>query len=213
LIEKDKTNLKRGNKVMGFPTGPETDNFPIIKARWFKDIVNQKREVRVIVIHSMEAPEKGTTAENVARLFQSLPSNRKASAHLCIDNNSIVQCVLDNDVAFAAPGANHNGIQLELAGFARQTRAEWLDEYGKTLLENAANAVSQYCLKYNIPRKHLTNDQLRNGDEGIIGHVQASEVFKKSDHTDPGKGFPWDYFIERVEHYYTERKQKFAKPT
>ena len=198
---------------MGFPTDFETDNFPIIKARWFRDIVNQKREVRVIVIHSMEAPEKGTTAENVAKFFQNLPPNRKASAHLCIDNNSIVQCVLDNDVAFAAPGANHNGIQLELAGFARQTRAEWLDEYGKALLENAANAAAQYCLKYNIPRKHLTNDQLRNGHEGIIGHVQASEVFKKSDHTDPGKGFPWDYFIERVEHYYTERKQKFAKPT
>ncbi len=198
---------------MGFPTDFETDNFPIIKARWFRDIVNQKREVRVIVIHRMEAPEKGTTAENVAKFFQNLPSNNKASAHLCIDNNSIVQCVLDNDVAFAAPGANHNGIQLELAGFARQTRAEWLDEYGKALLENAANAAAQYCLKYNIPRKHLTNDQLRNGHEGIIGHVQATEVFKKSDHTDPGKGFPWDYFIERVEHYYTERKQKFAKPT
>ncbi len=198
---------------MGFPTGSETDNFPIIKARWFKDIVNQKREVRVIVIHSMEAPEKGNTAENVAKFFQSLPPNRKASAHLCIDNNSIVQCVLDNDVAFAAPGANHNGIQLELAGFARQTRAEWLDEYGKALLENAANAVAQYCLKYKIPRKHLTNDQLRNGHEGIIGHVQATEVFKKSDHTDPGKGFPWDYFIEKVEHYYTERKKKIAKPT
>jgi N-acetyl-anhydromuramyl-L-alanine amidase AmpD len=198
---------------MGFPTDLETDNFPIIKARWFKDIVNQKREVRVIVIHSMEALEKGNTAENVAKFFQTLSSNNKASAHLCIDNNSIVQCVLDNDVAFAAPGANHNGIQLELAGFARQTRAEWLDEYGKALLENAANAAAQYCLKYNIPRKHLTNDQLRNGHEGIIGHVQATEVFKKSDHTDPGKGFPWDYFIERVEHYYTERKQKFAKPT
>ncbi len=198
---------------MGFPTDLETDNFPIIKAPWFRDIVNQKREVRVIVIHSMEAPEKGNTAENVAKFFQSLPPNRKASAHLCIDNNSIVQCVLDNDVAFAAPGANHNGIQLELAGFARQTRAEWLDEYGKALLENAANAAAQYCLKYNIPRKHLTNDQLRNGHEGIIGHVQATEVFKKSDHTDPGKGFPWDYFIERVEHYYTERKKKIAKPT
>lgn len=198
---------------MGFPTNLETDNFPIIKARWFKDIVNQKREVRVIVIHSMEASEKGNTAENVANFFQNLASNNKASAHLCIDNNSIVQCVLDNDVAFAAPGANHNGIQLELAGFARQTRAEWLDEYGKALLENVANAAAQYCLKYNIPRKHLTNDQLRNGHEGIIGHVQASEVFKKSDHTDPGKGFPWDYFIERVEHYYTERKKKFAKPT
>ncbi|MDF5708860.1 MAG: N-acetylmuramoyl-L-alanine amidase [Nostoc sp. S4] len=191
---------------MGFPTGKETDNWPLIKAPWFKDIVNQKREVRVIVIHTMEAPEKGTTAENVAKYFQNLPSNNKASAHLCIDNNSIVQCVLDNDVAYAAPGANHNGIQLELAGYSNQNRDDWFDEYSKALLENAANAAAQYCLKYNLPRKHLSNAELKAGKEGIIGHVQATEVFKLSDHTDPGENFPWDYFIDRVEDYYQKRK-------
>ena len=75
---------------MGFPTGYETDHWPLIKARWYKDIRNQKREVRLIVIHTMEAPEKGETAENVARYFEN-PRGRngepkKVSAHLCIDN-------------------------------------------------------------------------------------------------------------------------------
>jgi N-acetyl-anhydromuramyl-L-alanine amidase AmpD len=195
---------------MGLPNGPETDNFPFIKARWFKDVVNQKREVRVIVIHTMEAREKDNTAEIIAKDFQDRPASNKGSAHLCIDNNSIVQCVLDNDVAFAAPGANHNGIQLELAGFARQTRDDWFDEYSKAVLENAANAAAQYCLKYDLPRKHLTNSELRDGSEGIIGHVQATEVFNLSDHTDPGNGFPWSHFIDRVEHYYAERKAKLG---
>jgi N-acetyl-anhydromuramyl-L-alanine amidase AmpD len=116
------------------------------------------------------------------------------SAHLCIDNNSIVQCVFDNDIAFAAPGANHNGIHLELAGFARQTREEWLDPFSILVLENAANASAQYCLKYNIPPKHLANDELEEGQKGIVGHVNVSQVFKKSTHTDPGAGFPWDIF-------------------
>jgi len=149
----------------------------------------------------MEAPEKGTTAEACANYFQNLPSSKKASAHLCIDNDSIVQSVYDNNVAYAAPGANHNGIQLELAGYARQTRNEWLDDYGRALLENAANAAAQYCLKYDLPAKHLTNSELEAGNEGIIGHVQATAVFKKSTHTDPGEHFPWDYFIERVKHH------------
>ena len=161
----------------------ETDNFPVIKARFFRDVI-EKRQPRVIVIHSMEAPEKGDTAENVARFFQNPGKkdngqDRQVSAHLCIDNNSIVQCVFDNDVAFAAPGANHDGIHLELAGFAMQTKSQWLDPFSTLVLENAANAAAQYCLKYNIPVKHLSNAELKSGQKGIVGHAQVSEVFKK----------------------------------
>lgn len=182
----------------------ETDNFPINKARFFTDIV-QKRNVRVIVIHTMEAPEKGETAENVARYFQH--PDKPSSAHLCIDNNSIVQCVMDNDVAWAAPGANNDGIQLELAGYSRQSKEDWLDPYSTLVLENAANATAQYTLKYNIPIKHLSNEELKKGEKGIVGHAQVTEVYKKSTHTDPGKGFPWDYFIERVKFYQSKRLQ------
>jgi N-acetyl-anhydromuramyl-L-alanine amidase AmpD len=185
----------------------ETDRFPVMKARFFKG-VTETRKVRVIVIHSMEAPEKGETAENVARFFQN--TEKPASAHLCVDNNSIVQCVFDNDIAFAAPGVNSDGIQLELAGFAKQTRKEWMDAYSILLLENAANATAQYCLKYNIPLKHLTDEELEAGQKGIIGHVQASRVYKKSTHTDPGAGFPWDHFLDRVKHHHTQRLKRVA---
>jgi N-acetyl-anhydromuramyl-L-alanine amidase AmpD len=184
----------------------ETDIFPVIKAKWFKDVVD-KRKVRVIVIHTMEAPKKADTAENVAKYFKT--TNNKVSAHLCIDNDSIVQCVYDNDVAYAAPGVNHDGIQLELAGFANQTAADWKDAYNTLLLEKAANAAAQYCLKYDIPRVHLTDAQLKNGKKGIIGHYQATKVYPpNAGHTDPGPNFPWDFFIERVEFHYTARKKK-----
>lgn len=185
----------------------ETDRFPVIKAKWFKDIEG-KRQVRVVVIHTMEAAKKNSTAEDVAKYFQNLPESKKASAHLCIDNDSIVQCVYDNDIAYAAPGVNSDGIQLELAGFANQTKADWGDAYNTLLLENAANAAAQYCLKYDLPRIHLTDSQLKNSSKGIIGHYQATNVYKKSTHTDPGKNFPWKFFIERVEFHYTERKKK-----
>jgi N-acetyl-anhydromuramyl-L-alanine amidase AmpD len=38
--------------------------------------------------------------------------------------------------------------------------------------------------------------------------VQATRVYKKSTHTDPGEGFPWDHFIERVAHHHAERLRK-----
>ena len=193
----------------------ETDLFPVVRAKFFRDVL-ERRPVRLIVIHSMEAPEKGDTAENVARFFQNPGKlngkDRKVSAHLCVDNNSIVQCVFDNDVAFAAPGANNDGIQIELAGFARQTRKEWLDPFGVMMLDNAANATAQYCLKYNIPIKHLTNAELRNKDmKGIIGHSQATRVVKQSTHNVPGNGFPWDVFLERVAHHHALRFAKFQQ--
>lgn len=175
----------------------ETENWPFVQANFFKKS-SGKRTVRVIVIHSMEAGEKDLTAENVARFFAN--KSTRASAHLCIDNNSIVQCVKDNDIAAAAPGANTDGIHLELAGFAKQTREEWLDTYGVLLLDNAADAAAQYCLKYDIPVRQLRNAELATpGAKGIVGHMQVTEVFKKSTHTDPGPNFPWAFFLERVE--------------
>lgn len=174
----------------------ETDKWPFFGAKFVK-AVKGLRAVRLVVIHSMEAPEKGETAEATARYFAT--TVRPASAHLCIDNNSIVQCVHDNDIAAAAPGANTDGIHIELAGYARQTKAEWQDEYGTAMLKLAADAAAQYCLKYDIPVKHLSNDELRSGVKGIVGHYQVSAVYKKSTHTDPGDGFPWDDFIAQVE--------------
>lgn len=69
----------------------------------------------------MEAPEKGDTAENIANYFHT--TVKQASAHICVDNNSIVQCVLDNDIAWAAPGANSDGIHIEMAGYAKQKKS------------------------------------------------------------------------------------------
>ena len=192
----------------------ETDNFPFVKAKFFRE-VSGKRNVRLIVIHSMEFPEKGDTAESCAKMFQDPRDQhgkpRPASAHLCIDNNSIVRCVLDNNVPAAAPGANRDGIHLELAGTARQTEAEWLDDYGHQLLNNAAEAAGQYCLKYDIPVRRLSDAELKDGEtKGFVSHAQVSEVFKQSDHTDPGPGFPWTFFLESVEQHRAERLAKLT---
>jgi N-acetyl-anhydromuramyl-L-alanine amidase AmpD len=187
------------------------DNWPVIRSKYYGN--TNGRSVRLVVIHDMEAPEGASTAENVARYFAG--GSVKASAHLCIDNNSIVRCVDDNDVAYAAPGANNDGIQLELAGYGRQTQAQWLDNYSKGVLENAAKATAQYCLKYGLPVTHISNAELAAGRKGIIGHVQASQVYKKSDHSDPGSGFPWTYFLGRVRYwlpYYKNGRKWPAAP-
>jgi N-acetyl-anhydromuramyl-L-alanine amidase AmpD len=187
----------------------DTDTWPRIQARDFKPWTQGRRPVRLIVMHDMEYPERITAAEDVARYFQH--PDKPSSAHICVDSDSIVQCVKDNDIAYAAPGANADGIQIELAGYGKQSRGEWLDPYGILLLNLAANAVAQYCLKYDIPVRRLTNAQLADKSQrGIIGHVQASQVFKQSDHTDPGPNFPWDFLLERATVFHKQRKAHFG---
>lgn len=187
----------------------DTQRWPMVPARWFTPVPQSKpRKVRVIVIHDMEAVESDSTAENVAHYFAT--TNTKASAHICVDNNSIIQCVRDRDVAYAAPGCNSDGIQIELAGYGNQSESQWKDFYGIALLALASDAVAQYAIKYDIPLVHLTNAQLKAGKKGIIGHYQASAVYKKSDHSDPGSAFPWQYFLASAQQFYDERTRRSA---
>ncbi|GAA4209620.1 hypothetical protein GCM10022252_76400 [Streptosporangium oxazolinicum] len=168
---------------------------------------------RVIVIHTMESPEAGTTAEDVARYFQRLPADRPASAHINVDNNSAVRCVADADTAFGAPGCNADGLHLEMAGRAGQSTSQWADAYSIAMLHNAARVVAAWCAKYDIPARRLTRAQLRAGERGIVGHADVSAVYRRSDHWDPGNNFPWDWFINLIRQYLKGETPTPAKPT
>src|SRR5213595_795166 len=107
------------------------------------------RKVDVVVIHSMEMDEKGNTAESCAQYFANPKS--QVSAHYCVDVDSIVQCVKEEDVARHAPGANHNGIGVEHAGRAAQTTTDWADPYSKAMLQQSAVLVAGVCSRNKIP--------------------------------------------------------------
>ena len=153
--------------------------------------------IDVLVLHTMESPEKPDTAESVANWFAGSTAPQ-ASAHYCIDDNSVVQCVQDKDVAWHAPGANHNGLGIEHAGRAAQAPGDWSDEYSTKMLEISAELVATKCQEYNIPVTWLTPADLAAGKRGITGHVQVSQAFKRSDHHDPGGNFPVQAYLALV---------------
>lgn len=178
------------------------NKIPFVQARQHTKVsADSPRAIRFIVIHSMESQEKGETAENVAHYFKNL--ERPASAHYCIDNNSIVQCVQCKDVAYGAPSLNRNGIHLELAGRARQTEAEWLDPYSKAMLELAAELCGRIlCPKFKVPAVWVKAEGLKQkATRGFTSHAEGSKAFHAGGHWDPGPGFPHDYFLERVKHF------------
>lgn len=159
-------------------------------------IAQRDTPCRVMVIHTMEAPEGPQTAENVARYFAS--GQVVASAHMCVDQDSIVYCLPASAVAFAAPGCNHDGYQVEHAGYARQSPEEWGDAASVAMLQLSAQATREIADSLGIPLRHLTDEELAAGESGFVGHNQVSTVYKRSDHTDPGPSFPWSYYMGLV---------------
>lgn len=154
------------------------------------------RRIDLIVIHTMEMDEKGSTAENCAQWFRNPAA--KVSAHYCVDADSIVQCVRDQDVGWHAPGANHDGIGIEHAGRAKQTGRDWSDAYSTAMLEQSAALVAELCAKYEIPVTWLYAADLVAGKRGITTHDAVSKAFKRGSHWDPGTGFPVEKYLAMV---------------
>lgn len=160
---------------------------------------NAPYPIDLIIFHTMEAPEKPKTAFNVASWFAG-PSAPQASAHFCCDDSQVIQCVLECDIAWAAPGANNNGIHIEHAGYASQTPDQWADDYSKATLANSAKLAAQLCKRFNIPIIKLSVDDLKAEKRGFAGHVDVTNAFCNGrGHQDPGVSMPWGDYIAQVQ--------------
>ncbi len=154
-------------------------------------------KIELLVLHSMESSEKPQTAENVAAWFAG-PNAPRASAHYCVDQDSIVQCVRDEDQAWHAPGANSRGIGIEMAGRAAQTAAEWDDLPSRAMLAHVEQLLIHLCIRYQIPARVLGPQSLLRGFSGITTHDFVSKAWRKSTHWDPGPHFPLFALVARV---------------
>lgn len=177
--------------------------YPFVQASGFTAVgsIGKKRDVALVVIHDMESAETDKTAEAVAAYFANGAGGRQVSSHYCIDSDSIIQCVREDDVAWCAPGSNHNGVQLEHAGRASQSFEQWLDAYGQSMLDLSARLTAQICLDYHIPIRYINWQGLKNGMRGITTHRDVSLAFRRTDHTDPGKEFPMYWYVRRAAYW------------
>jgi len=153
-----------------------------------------------IVWHSMEASEHSARAESTAAYFANPSDGRAVSAHLCGDDNSDIQCVDEDDSAWTVgnrPG-NYRGVNIELAGFARQSRADWLDPFGRAMFARLAPIVAASMTRWHIPNRWCTVADLKAHRPGHTTHNDLREAFGGTTHTDPGAGFPRDHVLRVV---------------
>lgn len=190
----DMINEMRGNVIMPPKLGDSSLVSYYRQARNYR--AGGNLPVDRVVIHDMEYPERPGGAKWCADFFGGSGAP-VASAHYCIDNQTIAQSVRESDIAFHAPPNSHS-IGIEHAGYAAQTRAEWLDAYSMAELRLSARLTADICQRHNLPVVYLTAADLRAGKRGITTHWQVSMAFKRTDHHDPGPNFPMDSYLQWV---------------
>lgn len=144
--------------------------------------------VRLLGIHSAEGAR---TVESLDRYFRARPA---ASSHAAADPWRLIDMVPYERAAWTMRNANPISDNLELCGFARWTRAEWLAVPG--MLAGCARWLARRVEARDVPVRRLTLAQVRAGEPGIVAHNDWTRAMRDGTHWDPGPGFPWDTVLD-----------------
>jgi N-acetyl-anhydromuramyl-L-alanine amidase AmpD len=173
----------------------------------------RRRPVQFVVLHYTAGSEGPTSAEAGAAFDRTRTDG--TSTHYFTDSlGPALQEVRDGDRAHAArQHGNEIGIQIEICG-TRQTAAQWDDAVSRATLETTAALTALLCRRHGFPVRRLTTAQTRaayyadagSRPKGITDHNACTFAFPEDggDHTDVGPGFPWAWFMERVQAYYDD---------
>jgi N-acetylmuramoyl-L-alanine amidase len=143
--------------------------------------------IRLIVIHCTQSD----AARGSARWFTD--PETQGSAHLVVDDRECYRTLDDTVIPWGAPGANTIGWHLELTGWKRWSRDEWLTH--KQTLRRGAFKSAVHAKKFGIPIKLLSAADARLGRKGFVTHALCTDAFGGS-HTDPGPNCPLGKFMQ-----------------
>lgn len=153
--------------------------------------------VRLVVVHTAETPCEEGRAYNIAAYLAN-PAVR-ASAHYVVDPGETVAQVPEEGTAWAAPGANSDGIQIEQAAYAGYSADDWQGaDQQRMLREQLAPLVAGICRRWDLPAVWLSAADLLAGRAGVTDHNTVNEAYRASDHWDCGPSFPAAEFIGMV---------------
>lgn len=146
------------------------------------------------------------TAEGSRRrsdLYNFFDTVRSGSSHGGADGTGLDDgWVPDERSAWTLLNGNPVSLNLEMCGFARWTREQWLSEgtvdgcvNPRQMVRNAAEWARRKCEKHSIPKTYISIDGVASRRPGIIAHRDYTFGAGDGDHTDIGLNFPWDVFF------------------
>lgn len=166
---------------------------PHIQARSYSRgrTLRERKAVNILVVHSAE----GATDETSLGSFFSRATTGSSNCGIGQDGG-YASYVNYADTAWANPPLNQESDNVELCGFARWTRAQWLAH--PKMLETLARWLAWRAAVRRIPLVLLSAADVRAGKAGIADHRTVNAAHKASDHWDVGYSFPWDVVLPRA---------------
>jgi len=156
----------------------------------------RQADVLWFVLHTEDGASG--SARNLARYLSN--NDRKVSYHYTVDDEGHVFNIVDTDLlanSVFEPG-NSRSINLCFASTdADWSRQTWLDrmQHG---IDIAAHIAVRDARRYGLRPQVISRAEANRWESGITDHGAIVEATHVGDHTDVGSGFPWDYFIQKV---------------
>ncbi|MCG7529444.1 N-acetylmuramoyl-L-alanine amidase [Streptomyces sp. OfavH-34-F] len=118
--------------------------------------------------------------DSAVRAFQD-PGHRAAAHYVVRKDGRVTQMIRELDVAFHAGNRSYNerSVGIEHEGFVERPQ-----DFTAAMYRSSAALTAAICGRYGIPLDR----------EHIIGHAEVPGA----DHTDPGRGWDWDRYLELV---------------
>lgn len=158
------------------------------------------------VVHATDTAYQDNYPVNLGKYWQRNPV--QVSTHFCVSDTMTYQYVNLGDTAYQARNpANLRGVGVEIVGKASWTRSEWLAH--KLMLRRAARLCAEVTLECGFKTEPalLSPAALRARNSGLTSHKDLTTAFNGT-HTDPGAGFPWDYFLIELRNALKPAKQE-----
>ncbi|MEU1407172.1 N-acetylmuramoyl-L-alanine amidase [Streptomyces sp. NPDC005728] len=118
--------------------------------------------------------------DSAVKVFQD-PAHGAAAHYIVRKDGRVTQLIRELDVAFHAGNREYNerSVGIEHEGFVEDASS-----FTDAMYAASARLTAAICRHYGIPADR----------EHVIGHVQVPGT----DHTDPGRHWDWDRYMERV---------------
>jgi len=168
-LEVESGDVAEATQELGYPTALWSAAY----SGNYKSASRTAADIKYVVIHTTEGSYSGAIS-----WFKD-PS-AKVSAHYVVrsSDGQITQMVDDSDIAYHDGCFNTNSIGIEHEAYSSQP-SKW---FTQAMYTASGKLTAWLCDQYGIPKDR----------QHIMGHGEAPDC---SDHTDPGSGWDWDYYM------------------
>lgn len=164
-----------------------------------------------VVIHSTEGPMSDGNAVALARWFakSKTAGGPGTSATGIFDPTSSVRMLPEQTIPYhCGPAGNPLSNGDEHCGSVNLTRAQWLSDRGRAMLDASAKVQAQRARyrRWSLAdcRWLTLTEVARRTVNGFCTHNDIRLALGGTTHTDPGPNFPYDWYIQRIRAWYQD---------